>query len=197
MTLGPGETVGDLHGRARLSGPAEDLQGRRRHRLATFTVSGPRGTAPGITQGTDTVMVPVGGCALAPSSYPYAGIQTITGSPMAGFSVGGITVADADRLVAGSVNLAGGIGRRLHRLRRYGRDVHERAGGRRRDPDEGGWRRRNPCWRRRGDLPVAGIPPATWVDGARTAATTSLSASTTAVSAPKAVKAAKKGLSPR
>ena len=39
---------------------------------------------------------------------PYAGVQTITETPMAGFSVSGITVADADRLVAGSVNLAGG-----------------------------------------------------------------------------------------
>lgn len=73
---------------------------------ATFTIAGPRGTAPNITQGTDTVVVPVGGCSI-PAYYPYAGLQTITETPMAGFSVSGITVGDADHM-AGAPNLAGG-----------------------------------------------------------------------------------------
>jgi hypothetical protein len=108
VTLGSGETVLTYTNVLASPGLLKICKAGAGTGLATFTVAGPRGTAPGITQGTDTVMVPVGGCALAPSSYPYAGIQTITETPMAGFSVSGITVADSDRLVAGSVNLAGG-----------------------------------------------------------------------------------------
>jgi len=108
LTLGPGETVVTYTNILATPGLLKICKAGAGTGLATFTVSGPRGTAPGITTGSDTVMVPVGGCALAPQSYPYAGIQTITETPMAGFSVSGITVADADRLVAGSVNLAGG-----------------------------------------------------------------------------------------
>jgi hypothetical protein len=108
VTLGSGETVLTYTNVLASPGLLKICKAGAGTGLATFTVAGPRGTAPGITQGTDTVMVPVGGCALAPSSYPYAGIQTITETPMAGFMVSGITVADSDRLVAGSVNLAGG-----------------------------------------------------------------------------------------
>jgi hypothetical protein len=108
LTLGPGETVLTYTNVLAPPGLLKICKAGAGTGLATFTVAGPRGTAPGITQGSDTVMVPVGGCALAPSSYPYAGIQTITETPMAGFSVSSITVADADRLVAGSVNLAAG-----------------------------------------------------------------------------------------
>jgi hypothetical protein len=108
LTLGPGETVLTYTNVLASPGLLKICKAGAGTGLATFTVAGPRGTAPNITQGTDTVMVPVGGCALAPVSYPYAGIQTITETPMAGFMVSGITVADSDRLVAGSVNLAGG-----------------------------------------------------------------------------------------
>jgi hypothetical protein len=108
MTLGPGETVITYTNVLATPGLLKICKAGAGTGLATFTVTGPRGTAPGITTGSDTVMVPVGGCALAPVSYPYAGIQTITETPMAGFMVSGITVADSDRLVAGSVNLAGG-----------------------------------------------------------------------------------------
>jgi hypothetical protein len=108
LTLGPGETVLTYTNVLAPPGLLKICKAGAGTGLATFTVAGPRGTAPGITQGTDTVMVPVGGCALAPSSYPYAGIQTITETPMSGFSVSSITVADSDRLVAGSVNLAAG-----------------------------------------------------------------------------------------
>jgi hypothetical protein len=73
---------------------------------ATFTVAGPRGTAPDITMGSDTLSVPVGQCVLDPTLLPYAGPQTVTETAMPGFSVSTITVADPDRLVAGSVNLA-------------------------------------------------------------------------------------------
>jgi hypothetical protein len=107
VTLGSGETVLTYTNVLASPGLLKICKAGAGTGLATFTVAGPRGTAPGITQGTDTVMVPVGGCALAPSSYPYAGIQTITETPMAGFSVSSITVADADRL-AGTPNLAGG-----------------------------------------------------------------------------------------
>ena len=143
LTLGPGETVITYTNVLATPGLLKICKAGAGTGLATFTVSGPRGTAPGITQGIDTVMVPVGGCALAPSSYPYAGVQTITETPMAGFSVSGITVADADRLVAGSVNLAGGsVGAYI------GSGVtvatFTNAGGRRRDSDERRW------WRRRG-----------------------------------------------
>jgi hypothetical protein len=72
---------------------------------ATFTVTGPRGTAPDITMGSDTLSVPVGQCALDPTLLPYAGPQTVTETAMPGFNVSSITVADPDRLVAGSVNL--------------------------------------------------------------------------------------------
>lgn len=73
---------------------------------ATFTVAGPRGTAPNITMGSDTLSVPAGQCVLDPTLLPYAGPQTVTETALAGFSVSAITVADPDRLVAGSVNLA-------------------------------------------------------------------------------------------
>jgi hypothetical protein len=72
----------------------------------TFTVAGPRGTAPNLTMGSDTLTVPAGQCVLNPSLLPYAGLQTVTGAALAGFSMSTITVADLDRLVAGSVNLA-------------------------------------------------------------------------------------------
>jgi hypothetical protein len=75
---------------------------------AVFTVAGPRGTAPNITMGSDTLSVPVGQCVLDPTLLPYAGAQTVTETPLAGYTVSAIAVADADRLVAGSANTAAG-----------------------------------------------------------------------------------------
>jgi hypothetical protein len=75
---------------------------------AVFTVAGPRGTAPAITMGSDTLSVPVGQCVLDPTLLPYAGPQTVTETPLAGYTVSAIAVADADRLVAGSANTATG-----------------------------------------------------------------------------------------
>jgi len=181
LTLGPGETVLTYTNVLASPGLLKICKAGAGTGLATFTVAGPRGTAPGITQGSDTVMVPVGGCALAPSSYPYAGIQTITETPMAGFSVSGITVADADRLVAGSVNLAGGsVGAYI------GSGVtvatFTNAAGGVVTPTSGGG-----GVGAGGGAPAAGSTPAVGVTAAASA-----SASTTAVSAPKAAKATKK-----
>src|SRR4051794_38829655 len=180
LTLGPGETVLTYTNVLASPGLLKICKAGAGTGLATFTVAGPRGTAPNITQGTDTVMVPVGGCALAPSSYPYAGIQTITETPMAGFSVSGITVADADRLVAGSVNLAGGsVGAYI------GSGVtvatFTNAAGGVVTPTSGGGGGAG------GGGPAAGSTPGVGVTAAASA-----SASTTAVSAPKAAKATKK-----
>ncbi len=179
LTLGPGETVITYTNVLAAPGLLKICKAGAGTGLATFTVSGPRGTAPGITQGTDTVMVPVGGCALAPSSYPYAGIQTITETPMAGFSVSGITVADADRLVAGSVNLAGGsVGAYIGSGVTVATFTNAAAGAV--TPTSGG------------GAPAGGGATSGGGASAGTVATTSSTASTTAVSAPKAVKAAKK-----
>jgi hypothetical protein len=74
----------------------------------TFTIAGPRGTAPDLTQGVDTVSVPIGQCSALLGPYPYAGIQMITETKQAGFAPVSIAVADLDRLVAGSINLPAG-----------------------------------------------------------------------------------------
>ena len=180
LTLGPGETVVTYTNVLASPGLLKICKAGAGTGLATFTVSGPRGTAPNITQGTDTVMVPVGGCALAPSSYPYAGIQTITETPMAGFSVGSITVADADRLVAGSVNLAGGsVGAYIGSGVTVATFTNV-AGGGVVTPTSGG-----------GGAPAGGSTTSSATASAA-AAPASSSASTTAVSAPKAVKATKR-----
>jgi hypothetical protein len=75
---------------------------------AVFTVAGPRGTAPNIVPGSDTLSVPVGQCVLDPTLLPYAGAQTVTETALSGYVVSTITVADPDRLVAGSANTAAG-----------------------------------------------------------------------------------------
>jgi hypothetical protein len=182
LTLGPGETVLSYTNVLASPGLLKICKAGAGSGLATFTVAGPRGTAPNIIQGTDTVMVPVGGCALAPASYPYAGIQTITETPMAGFSVSGITVADADRLVAGSVNLAGGsVGAYIGSGVTVATFTNAVATAT--PPPAGGGA--TP-----GGTTTSGASPTASAAGAAAAA--SSSASTTAVSAPKAVKAAKK-----
>jgi len=174
VTLGSGETVLTYTNVLASPGLLKICKAGAGTGLATFTVAGPRGTAPGITQGTDTVMVPVGGCALAPSSYPYAGIQTITETPMAGFSVSSITVADADRL-AGTPNLPGGSVRAF-----IGSGVtvatFTNVAGTATPPAGGG-------------TAGSGTPPAAPTTPAA-APKASSSASTTAVSAPKATKKA-------
>lgn len=60
----------------------------------TVTVTGPRGTAPDITTGTDTLTVPVGQCVLDPNMLPYAGVQMVTEQAQAGYAVSAARVDD-------------------------------------------------------------------------------------------------------
>jgi trimeric autotransporter adhesin len=193
LTLGPGETVLTYTNVLASPGLLKICKAGAGSGLATFTVAGPRGTAPNITQGTDTVMVPVGGCALAPSSYPYAGIQTITETPMAGFSVSSITVADADRLVAGSVNLAAGsVGAYIGSGVTVATFTNAVATGTPPPAGGGGAAAGGTTSGGATTSSAAGSAAAASSSAAGSAAAASSSASTTAVSAPKAVKAAKK-----
>lgn len=66
----------------------------------TVTVTGPRGTAPNITTGTDTLTIPVGQCVLDPNWLPYAGVQTVTEAAQDGYAVSSATVDDASLLAS-------------------------------------------------------------------------------------------------
>lgn len=60
----------------------------------TVTVTGPRGIAPNITTGTDTLTVPVGQCVLDPNPMPFAGVQVVTEQGQAGYAVTAARVDD-------------------------------------------------------------------------------------------------------
>ena len=93
---------------------------------ATFTVAQPRGTAPDITMGSDTLSVPVGQCVLDRLCSRMR-VADRDRDRAGRIQLSAITVADPDRLVAGSVNLIP-LGWGVRRNRHHDRDVHERAG---------------------------------------------------------------------
>jgi len=66
----------------------------------SFTVTGPRGVAPKITTGTDTLVVPIGQCAIDPNPLPFAGVQTVTEVAQTGFTVQSAKVEDASLLAS-------------------------------------------------------------------------------------------------
>jgi len=110
FAIGSGETVATFTNVLAAPGLLKVCKAGPAGTSGTFTIAGPRGTAPGTTQGADTVTVPAGSCSL-PVAYPFAGIQTITETPQAGMTVSAITVqpSDAFRIASPADTAAGTV----------------------------------------------------------------------------------------
>jgi hypothetical protein len=111
FTIGSGETVATFTNILAAPGLLKICKAGPAGSSGTFTIAGPRGTAPGTAQGADTVTVSAGSCSL-PVAYPYAGIQTITEAPQAGSVVSAIGVqpTDAFRIASPANTAAGTVG---------------------------------------------------------------------------------------
>src|SRR3954466_13366914 len=111
FAIGSGETVATFMNVLAAPGLLKVCKAGPAGTSGTFTIAGPRGTAPGTAQGTDTVTVPAGSCSL-PVAYPFAGIQTITEAAQAGSVVSAIAVqpSDAFRIASPANTAAGTVG---------------------------------------------------------------------------------------
>jgi len=111
FAIGSGETVATFTNVLAAPGLLKVCKAGPAGTSGSFTIAGPRGTAPGTTQGADTVTVPAGSCSL-PMSLPYASIQTITEAPQAGMAVSDIAVqpSDAFRIASPANPAAGTVG---------------------------------------------------------------------------------------